>query len=118
MTIQIPCGLADSLARCVEDYCSRPFRLRTGCVTSREESLQPAPKSSGFTPTCRGKPAYGFSFPQNIITPVNLGKKLDVNYLRASRYVAEPAKGNVLHESYVGKYHLYANEPLLKLLKQ
>ena len=52
-----------------------------------------------------------------IITPVNLGKKLDVNYRTASRYLAELAKGKVLHESYVGKYHLYANKPLLKLLK-
>jgi len=52
-----------------------------------------------------------------IITPVNLGKKLDVNYRTASRYLVELAKGNVLKESYVGKYHLYANKPLLKLLK-
>lgn len=53
-----------------------------------------------------------------IITPVNLGKKLDVNYRTASRYLAELAKGKVLHESYVRRYHLYANKPLLKLLKQ
>lgn len=52
-----------------------------------------------------------------IVTPVNLGKKLDVNYRTASRYLAELAKGRLLHESYVGKYHLYANKPLLKLLK-
>jgi Fic family protein len=52
-----------------------------------------------------------------IITPVNLGKKLDVNYRTASRYLVELAKGKVLHESYVGKYHLYANTSLIKLLK-
>ena len=52
-----------------------------------------------------------------IITPVNLGKRLDVNYRTASRYLAELAKGKVLRESYVGKYHLYANRALLKLLK-
>jgi Fic family protein len=52
-----------------------------------------------------------------IITPVNLGKKLDVNYRTASRYLVELASGNVLKESYVGKYHLYANTLLLKLLK-
>lgn len=57
-------------------------------------------------------------FAQPIITPVNLGKKLDVNYRTASRYLAELAIGKVLHESYVGKYHLYANKPLLKLMKQ
>ena len=53
-----------------------------------------------------------------IISPVNLGKKLDVNYRTASRYLAELAKGKVLHESYVGKYHLFANKALLKILKQ
>jgi Fic family protein len=57
-----------------------------------------------------------FAYP--IITPVSLGKKLDVNYRTASRYLSELAKGKVLHESYLGKYHLYANKPLLKLLKQ
>jgi Fic family protein len=56
-----------------------------------------------------------FSLP--IITPVNLGKKIHVNYRTASRYLAELARGKVLRESYVGKYHLYANKPLLKLLK-
>jgi len=52
-----------------------------------------------------------------IITPVNLGKKLDVNYRTASRYLSELADGDVLKENFVGKYHLYANSPLLKLLK-
>ncbi|MGD0339606.1 MAG: Fic family protein [Bacteroidota bacterium] len=59
-----------------------------------------------------------FLFAYPIITPVNLGKRLDVNYRTASRYLAELAKGKVLKESYVGKYHLYANIQLLKLLKQ
>ena len=53
-----------------------------------------------------------------IITPVNLGKKIGINYRTASRYLAELAKGKVLQESYVGKYHLYANKSLLKLLKR
>lgn len=57
-----------------------------------------------------------FAYP--IITPVNLGKRLDVNYRTASRYLAERAKGKVLQESYVGKYHLFINKPLLALLKQ
>jgi Fic family protein len=57
-----------------------------------------------------------FAYP--IITPVNLGKRLDVNYRTASRYLAELAKGRVLQESYVGKYHLFINRPLLDLLKQ
>jgi Fic family protein len=53
-----------------------------------------------------------------IITPVSLGKRLDVNYRTASRYLVELARGRVLHESYVGKYHLYTNKPLLKLLRE
>lgn len=57
-----------------------------------------------------------FAFP--IVTPVNLAKRLDVNYRTASRYLAELAKGKILQESYVGRYHLYANKPLLRLLKQ
>lgn len=57
-----------------------------------------------------------FAYP--IITPVHLGKQLDVNYRTASRYLAELEKDGTLAESYIGKYHLYANKPLLKLLKK
>jgi Fic family protein len=57
-------------------------------------------------------------FSSPIITPVNLGKRLDINYRTASRYLAELAKGKMLHERYVGKYHLFINKPLLDLLKK
>ena len=57
-----------------------------------------------------------FAYP--ILTPVTLGKRLDVNYRTASRYLAELARGKVLGQRYLGKYHLYSNTPLLKLLKQ
>lgn len=57
-----------------------------------------------------------FEYP--IITPVNLGKRLDVNYRTASRYLSELVKGKLLQESYVGKYHLFINTPLLKLLRE
>ena len=57
-------------------------------------------------------------FSNPIITPVSLGKKLDVNYRTASGYLAELAKGRVLREQYVGKYHLFINKPLLDLLKK
>lgn len=57
-----------------------------------------------------------FEFP--IITPVSLGKRLEVNYRTASRYLAQLAKGKVLAESYVGKYHLFINKPLLTLLRE
>lgn len=39
-------------------------------------------------------------------------------YRNASRNLAELAKAKVLAESYVGKYHLFINKPLLGLLKE
>lgn len=57
-------------------------------------------------------------FASPIITPVNLGKRLDVHYRTASRYLSELVRGKVLRESYVGKYHLFINKPLLDLLKK
>ncbi len=57
-----------------------------------------------------------FAYP--IITPVNLGKLLGINYRTASRYLAELRKDNTLGESIVGKYHLYLNKPLLNLLRK
>lgn len=56
-------------------------------------------------------------FASPIITPVNLGKRLGVNYRTASRYLAELVSGKFLKESKVGKYHLFINKPLLDLLK-
>ncbi len=56
-----------------------------------------------------------FAYP--IITPVNLGIRLDVNYRTASRYLTELATSKFLKESYIGKYHLYINKRLLDLLK-
>ena len=53
-----------------------------------------------------------------IITPVSLGKRLDVNYRTASRYLAELVRGKVVGEQFVGKYHLFINKPLLALLKK
>ena len=52
-----------------------------------------------------------------ISTPVSLGKRLDLNYRTASRYLAAWARGKVLQASFVGKYHLVINKPLLELLK-
>jgi Fic family protein len=56
-----------------------------------------------------------FTYP--IITPVTLGKRLDMNYRTASKYLSELVKGKVLQDSYVGKYHLFINKPLLSILK-
>ncbi|MBI5214344.1 MAG: Fic family protein [Ignavibacteriae bacterium] len=56
-----------------------------------------------------------FSHP--VMTPVNLGKRLDVHYRTASRYLNELVQAKILRESFVGKYHLYVNTSLLDLLK-
>ena len=55
-------------------------------------------------------------FASPIISPVSLGRRIDVNYRTASRYLAELTKGKLLEESFVGKYHLYMNKPLLELI--
>lgn len=57
-------------------------------------------------------------FANPIITPVNLGKKLDVNYRTASRYLVKLSKGKELQERFVGKYHFFINKRLIDLLKR
>ena len=52
------------------------------------------------------------------VSAVNLGKRLNVNYRTASRYLGALARGKILKDSYVGKYHVFANAPLLRLLRQ
>jgi len=56
-------------------------------------------------------------FANPIITPAALSRRLDIHYTTASRYLKELAKGKVLEDSIVGKYHLYMNGSLLKILK-
>lgn len=55
-----------------------------------------------------------FSFP--IITPIRLGKMLKIHYTTASRYLYELAKAKVLGEKIYGKYHLFINHELLKVM--
>lgn len=57
-----------------------------------------------------------FAYP--IITPVNLARKLGISYRTASRYLTALLGARLLKESHVGKYHLYANVKLLKLLRE
>ncbi len=57
-----------------------------------------------------------FSYP--IITPVKLAKQLDIHYTTASRYLMQMAKGGLLKEQMLGKYHLFINERLLKIMKK
>ena len=56
-------------------------------------------------------------FASPIVTPVSFGRQLGVNYRTASRYLAQLAEVKILKESFVGKYHLYANKRLLDLLR-
>jgi Fic family protein len=55
-------------------------------------------------------------FAAPIITPVNLGRRLDVNYRTASRYLSALAKSGILKESRMGRYHIFINKLLLDLL--
>lgn len=57
-----------------------------------------------------------FSYP--IITPIKLGKMLKIHYTTASRYLHELAKAKVLEESIYGKYHLFINRELLKVMER
>jgi len=57
-----------------------------------------------------------FSYP--IITPVKLGKELNIHYTTASRYLSGLQKTGFLKESIVGKYHFYINQKLLNIMKK
>ena len=57
-----------------------------------------------------------FSYP--IITPVKLGKELEVHYTTASRHLVALEKNGFLKETVVGKYHFYTNQKLLNIMKK
>lgn len=57
-------------------------------------------------------------FMQPITTPVRLGKDLGMHYTTASKYLVELANAGILKSTKLGKYHLFANNDLLKLLKR
>lgn len=56
-----------------------------------------------------------FSLP--IITPVRLAAKLNIHYTTASKHLMQLTKDGTLKERKLGKYHLFINEKLLKLVK-
>lgn len=51
-----------------------------------------------------------------VVTPVKLANVLEIHYTTASRYLHELAKAEVLGEKKYGKYHLFANRRLLKII--
>ncbi len=57
-----------------------------------------------------------FTYP--IITPVKLGTELGIHYTTASRHLYQLAKAGILKEGKYGKYHLFVNERLLKVMKK
>jgi len=57
-----------------------------------------------------------FSFP--IITPVKLARELGIHYTTTSRYLSYLSKHKILEEKKLGKYHLFINAQLLKVMKQ
>jgi len=57
-----------------------------------------------------------FSYP--VITPVRLSEIIDTHYMTASRYLGRLAKDSILKEVRHGKYHLFINEPLMRIIKK
>lgn len=55
-------------------------------------------------------------FTQPFITPTRLAEKINVHYMTASRYLKELRDANFLEDMQVGKYHIFANVNLLKIL--
>lgn len=57
-----------------------------------------------------------FSYP--IITPVKLGRLLNIHYTTASRYLKELSAKGTLHEFKTSKYHLFINNELMDILNK
>jgi Fic family protein len=57
-----------------------------------------------------------FSYP--IITPIKLGKSLDIHYTTATRHLNQLVEGGFLEDIVQGKYHLYINKKLLKIINK
>lgn len=57
-----------------------------------------------------------FSFP--IITPAKLSKELGMHYVTATRHLNQLANSGLLSDVVQGKYHLYVNTQLMKILNR
>lgn len=57
-----------------------------------------------------------FTYP--IISPTKLASQLKKHYTTTSKYLVQLAEMGILKEAIVGKYHLYANDKLLKILNK
>jgi Fic family protein len=56
-----------------------------------------------------------FSYP--IINPVKLAETMGIHYVTASKYLSRLAKAGILGEGKYGKYHLFINKELIKLIQ-
>ena len=56
-----------------------------------------------------------FTYP--IITPTKLAAEVGIHYTTASKHLKELVKMGILTEATVGKYHLFANQELLDILR-
>ena len=57
-----------------------------------------------------------FTYP--VITPTKLASELNMHYTTTSKYLMQLTEMGVLKEAVVGKYHLFANHKLLKILSK
>ncbi|HUH98324.1 MAG TPA: Fic family protein [Anaerolineales bacterium] len=57
-----------------------------------------------------------FTYP--VITPTKLASELNKHYTTTSKYLDQLAELGILTEAVVGKYHLFANRRLLKILSK
>lgn len=57
-----------------------------------------------------------FTYP--VITPTKLASQLNMHYTTTSKYLTQLTEMGVLKEAVVGKYHLFANYKLLKILSK
>ena len=57
-------------------------------------------------------------FSNPIVTPVKLGKYLNIHYTTASRKLKELTSTGILTEKKIGKYHLYINHELMKIINK
>ncbi len=57
-----------------------------------------------------------FTYP--VITPTKLASQLNKHYTTTSKYLAQLTEMGILREAVVGKYHLFANHKLLKILSK
>ena len=53
-----------------------------------------------------------------VITPTKLASELNKHYTTTSKYLAQLTEMGILHEATVGKYHLFANHKLLKIISK